>query len=529
MTTSLQQPTQLPSAAQSDLRPPALDNTAAASRLKKLENQARKEMELLGHNHDWVPNPGDGVHNVLIIGGGQAGLGAAFALKRHRVDKVKVVDASPADSIGCWAQYARMHTLRSPKNLKGIELDIPSLHTESWFRAKYGDEAWEHTNLVPRLDWHEYLEWYRKVTDADVDANTRVTEVLPPEETGGAFRIKALTGPDSDKPVEYRARRVIFALGLDGGGGTFVPPEIRDLPTKFWAHSADDIDFSQLEGKRVLVIGGGASGFDNAGTALEHDAQSVTLFQRSAQVATKNSLRWMEFPGMQEHFFDLPDEKKWAFSLYNGGLPQPPTQASVWRAFAFDNFSLREGTRVRSIEVKPGDNGEAEALLVTTTDGETATFDFIISATGYRVDLSLRPEMRNFLPHIQLWSDQHSFATENPMGQCPYLGDGFQFLPKKQQHESEDAGAEVNPDPEEYIPRLFHFSTGARASHGVAGNQLSGIYAGLTRMSGRIATDITTENWDTFFEDFKGFENVEVTNVGRHRDDEPWYPQQPRY
>ena len=309
MTTSLQQPTQLPSAAQSDLRPPALDNTAAASRLKKLENQARKEMELLGHNHDWVPNPGDGVHNVLIIGGGQAGLGAAFALKRHRVDKVKVVDASPADSIGCWAQYARMHTLRSPKNMKGIELDIPSLHTESWFRAKYGDEAWEHTNLVPRLDWHEYLEWYRKVTDADVDANTRVTEVLPPEETGGAFRIKALTGPDSDKPVEYRARRVIFALGLDGGGGTFVPPEIRDLPTKFWAHSADDIDFSQLEGKRVLVIGGGASGFDNAGTALEHDAQSVTLFQRSAQVATKNSLRWMEFPGMQEHFFDLPDEK----------------------------------------------------------------------------------------------------------------------------------------------------------------------------------------------------------------------------
>lgn len=545
MTTSLSKPTVHRRTLPADQRPPAIDGMRAASRLKELEARARREMEILGHNHDWVPDPSDGAYNVLIIGGGQAGLGAAFALQRHRIGKVKILDAAPADSIGCWSRYARMHTLRSPKNMKGIELDVPSLHTESWFRAKYGDEAWEHTTLVPRLDWHEYLEWYRTVTDADVDFETEVTEVLPPSEPGGAFTVRARRGGEAagdgdggggSEGVEYRAQRVIFALGLDGGGGAFVPPLIRELPQKFWAHTEDMIDFSQFEGQRVLVVGGGASGFDNAGTALEAGAESVTLFQRSAQVATKNSLRWMEFPGMQERFFDLPDDKKWEFGLFNGGLPQPPTQASIWRAFAFDNFSLHEGTTIQSIEVisdgdAAGGTGGTEELLVTDNHGDVTVVDFIISATGYTVDLALRPELQEFVGDIQLWSDQYSPAAGHPMGKCPYLGDGFQFQPKAGAEAEAEVGveAEAGADPAEYIPRLYHFSTGARASHGLAGNQLSGIYAGITRMSARIATDIMAENWDDFFEDFKAFEHVEVTNVGRHKEGDPWYPQQPRY
>ena len=504
MTTSLSKPTVHRHTLPADQRPPAIDGMRAASRLKELEARARREMEILGHNHDWVPDPSDGAYNVLIIGGGQAGLGAAFALQRHRIGKVKILDAAPADSIGCWSRYARMHTLRSPKNMKGIELDVPSLHTESWFRAKYGDEAWEHTTLVPRLDWHEYLEWYRTVTDADVDFETEVTEVLPPSEPGGAFTVRARRcgeaagdGGGGSEGVEYRAQRVIFALGLDGGG---------------------------------------ASGFDNAGTALEAGAESVTLFQRSAQVATKNSLRWMEFPGMQERFFDLPDDKKWEFGLFNGGLPQPPTQASIWRAFAFDNFSLHEGTTIKSIEVisdgdAAGGTSGTEELLVTDNHGDVTVVDFIISATGYTVDLALRPELQEFVGDIQLWSDQYFPAAGHPMGKCPYLGDGFQFQPKAGAETEAEVGveAEAGADPAEYIPRLYHFSTGARASHGLAGNQLSGIYAGITRMSARIATDIMAENWDDFFEDFKAFEHVEVTNVGRHKEGDPWYPQQARY
>lgn len=213
---------------------------------------------------------------------------------------------------------------------------------------------------------------------------------------------------------------------------------------------------------------------------------------------------------MQEHFFDLSDEQKWEFSLFNGGLPQPPTQASIWRAFAFENFELVKDSRWQSVEVN--EDGE---VVIKDGSGRETVIDFVISATGYVVDLSLRPELKEFLTDIALWSDRFAPAKDHPLGKCPYLGDGFQFT-----------GVDGAP---EYISRLFHFSTGARASHALAGNQLSGIYAGLTRMSGRIAQDITEENWARFFTEFKNFEHQEVTSVGRHTEGDPWYPDSPRY
>ncbi|MEJ6550516.1 NAD(P)/FAD-dependent oxidoreductase [Corynebacterium sp. USCH3] len=503
-------------------RPEPLPDDVARSNLAALATRARADMALIGHNHDWVPAPADGAHNVLVIGGGQAGLGTAFALSRHRIGGVKVLEAGPAREAGCWTRYARMHTLRSPKNMKGIELDIPSLHTERWFEAKYGAEAWAATDLTPREDWNEYLTWYRETTGADVDFHTRITGVTRPD-ADGYFHVAAECGGES---VTYRARRIVFAMGLVGGGGTFLPPLVESLPPQVRAHTEDPIDFAALRGRRVIVLGGGASGFDNASAALEAGAASVEMHVRRTDIPRQNSLRWMEFPGMQEHFFDLTDEEKWEFSLFNGGLPQPPTQASVWRAFAHDNFRLLTGTRWASAEVRDGVGGaDASGAEVVVTDdrGEEHVGDFVISATGYTVDLGLRPELSEFLPDIALWSDRFARAVGHPLGQCPYLGDGFQFQAK------ETDGSDTPSGAASYIPRLFHLSTGARASHAVAGNQLSGIYAGVTRLANRIATDITRENWPDFFSEFRAFEHQEVGNVGRHRDGEAWFPVAPRY
>lgn len=494
-------------------RPAPLPDAEASARLAALADQARADMALIGHNHDWVPAPADGAYNVLVLGAGQAGLGSAFALSRHRIGAVKVIEGGPAHEVGCWTRYARMHTLRSPKNMKGIELDIPSLHTERWFEAKYGREAWDATDLVPREDWNEYLTWYRDVTGADVDFNTTITAVHKPD-ASGYFTVVATR--DGER-VEYRARRVIFSLGLKGGGGTFLPPLVENLPEHLRFHTEDDIDFESLAGKRVLVLGGGASGFDNASTALEAGAATVEMHVRRSDIPRQNSLRWMEFPGMQEHFYDLTDEQKWEFSLFNGGLPQPPTQASVWRAFCHGNFSMLTDTRWADATVRVTDG--VEEVVVTDDKGVEHVGDVVISATGYAVDLGLRPELEEFLDDIALWSDEFEPAVGHGMGLCPYLGDGFQFQAK-------DAASD---EAREYIPRLVHLSTGARASHGVAGNQLSGIFAGLTRVAQRIATDITKENWPTFFREFRAFEHIEIAEAGPHREGEAWYPDGPRY
>lgn len=66
------------------------------------------------------------------------------------------------------------------------------------------------------------------------------------------------------------ARKVVLATGIQGGGEWHTPPMIRDaLPRALYAHTSEAIDFEALKGKRIGILGGGASAFDNANWALE--------------------------------------------------------------------------------------------------------------------------------------------------------------------------------------------------------------------------------------------------------------------
>lgn len=70
--------------------------------------------------------------------------------------------------------------------------------------------------------------------------------------------------------------QVVLATGIQGGGEWHVPHFIRDaVPPHMYAHTAQHIDFDKLRGKRVAVLGGGASAFDNAQFALERGIGEV--------------------------------------------------------------------------------------------------------------------------------------------------------------------------------------------------------------------------------------------------------------
>lgn len=486
----------------------------ADARLAALTARVREDIATTSHARDWIPRePGCAQLDVLVIGGGQAGLGAAFALGRQRIDRVLVVDDGPADRVGCWDRYARMHTLRSPKHMRGIEFDVPSLHVRRWFEAVYGEQAWQEIDLVPRLDWNDYLRWYREAAGIEVRHETQVTAVHRPATADGPFVVE-VAAADGATTQTVTARRIVFALGLSGGGGQRVPEMVRALPRERWFHTEDPIDFEALRGRRVAVLGGGASGFDNAATALDHGAARAEVFMRRDTVPDSNPLRWMEFPGMQERFYDLDDRAKWDFTLLSGGLPQPPTQHTVWRCFAHPDFALRTGCAWDSVAVVDDGAGGTELAIVTPAGRFHA--DVVIAATGYEVDLRLRPELAEFVDDIALWADVHDFAAGHPAGRNPYLGPGFEFTERR-------------PGSAPWVTRLHHFSTGARTSMGVTGNQLSGIYGGVGRIAGAVTTAITRENWDRLADDFAGFEFREVRSIGPHRPDDGWYPTRPRY
>src|SRR5205085_7174203 len=134
----------------------------------------------------------------------------------------------------------------SPKQLAGPALGIPSLTFRAWFEAQHGREAWDALDKIPRLQWMDYLRWYRRVLALPVRNGHRVTELLP--RADGRVEL----GLEVDgRPTHAWARRVVLATGRAGLGGPALPDLALAVPHGRWAHSSDDADYAALAGLRV--------------------------------------------------------------------------------------------------------------------------------------------------------------------------------------------------------------------------------------------------------------------------------------
>src|SRR5262245_15990644 len=147
----------------------------------RLTDRVRHELTYLSYpSKQWtVPHHRDGarVLDVLIVGGGQSGLAIAFALKRERVTNVRLVDRNPRGREGPWRRFARMRTLRTSKEVTGMDLGIPSLTPRAWYEARFGRRAWERIDAFPPDAWRAYLDWYRDVLELPVENEVELTSI----------------------------------------------------------------------------------------------------------------------------------------------------------------------------------------------------------------------------------------------------------------------------------------------------------------------------------------------------------------
>src|ERR1700730_8482179 len=149
----------------------------------ELSDRVRRELTYLDYPpREWtLPRSRDGVPvlDVLIVGGGQSGLGTAFGLKLERISNVRIIDRSPRGFEGPWHRFARMREIRTPKEVTGIDFGIPSLTARAWYESKFGRQAWKRIDRIPQEIWRSYLDWYRDVLDLVVENEVELTSVEP--------------------------------------------------------------------------------------------------------------------------------------------------------------------------------------------------------------------------------------------------------------------------------------------------------------------------------------------------------------
>ena len=451
--------------------------------LQALEARLRQDLQWLGlPARRWVPTAprSEGpdapeLLDVAIVGGGMAGLALAASLT-HLGIQARIFDRAPAGFEGPWATTARMETLRSPKELTGPALGLPALTFRAWFEAQFGLEAWDAMDKIPRLQWADYLRWYRQVLGLDVRNRQRVLAVRPRAE--GLVQLDLSDETGDGRPYQVLARHVALAAGRDGLGGPWVPEWAHALPRERWKHSSDEWDGASLRGLRVAVIGGGASAMDAAATALEGGAARVDLLIRRPDLPRINKGKGAGSPGMAHGFWTLSDEWKWRLRHYLNVQQVPPPHGSTLRVSRHANAFFHLGAPVRSV-VQRADG----ALRVDTAKGPLAA-DALIFCTGFRTDWSLRPEFSPFAPHVRLWQDRFTPPAgeeDAELATSPDLGPLFEFLEK-------------TPGACPGLERVHCFCYPAALSHGAATGDIPQITDGAQRLARGLAARLLCED-----------------------------------
>jgi FAD-dependent urate hydroxylase len=466
-----------------------LQKADGVATLEELTARARADLAYVDNPaREWppVPTAADSldVVNVVVAGGGINGLAAAFALMRQKIGKILVVDDSPPGREGPWVKFARMRALRTAKEMVGPDLGFPSLSFPAWYVARFGENAWRALDKAPNDVWMDYLGWFRRTAGIPVHNNTRLTAVAP-----GPFGLRLSFAGCSD----LHARQLVFATGVLGSGGPSVPSIIAALPRSHWAHSADEIDFAVLQGCTVVVIGAGASAFDNAACALEAGAARVLLLARRDRIEQPDVKSAMHFAGCLSHYSDLSDDQRIRLINALNAVSVPPPLLSVERCTLHgDRFSIL--TRAPILSARMVNDGRIE---VGTPQGAIGA-DYIIAATGFSARVHERPELGELGRAVELWRDHVPATAGMPsVGDLPYLGRSFEYRSK-------------DPALQPVLSRIRELGMASMASMGPVCTGLGGIKFGAPGAVEGISRDLFLEQAEEIVTQVEGVARTAV-------------------
>ena len=172
------------------------------------------------------------MYDTIVIGGGQAGLSAAYFLRRHKVDFLVLDDQEGPG--GSWLQTWDSLRLFSPVQYNSLS---------GWPMPKSNDEYPMKDELI------RYFKAYESRYNFPIQRPTKVSRV---SRENGLFKIEA------DKQTYY-SKTLVSATGTHQNPFVPVYPG-KELFRGEQIHSSNYRNSEEFAGKKVLVVGGGNSG-----------------------------------------------------------------------------------------------------------------------------------------------------------------------------------------------------------------------------------------------------------------------------
>jgi cation diffusion facilitator CzcD-associated flavoprotein CzcO len=307
----------------------------------------------------------------LVIGAGPIGLATAAALKRRGIS-FEIVDAAPGVG-GNWLHgvYRTAHIVSSKKATEFADYPMPD---------DYPDFPSADQMLAYLRNFAEDRGLIKHCT-----FNKKVTFAGPIE--GGRWSVKFADGQE---------RTYKGVVVCNGHHWDKRYPELRGAFAGEILHSKDYRDPSQLEGKRVLVVGGGNSGVDMACDAGR--------FALSCDVSLRSGYWYLPKTFLGRPLTDLPI---WRLPIFlqrlilksiirlsigdyrRYGL-QRPNHKIFERHPAFGT-DLLSAIRLGRVKPRPA-IARATGNTIEFTDGSSGTYDLIVAATGFRTSFPFLPE-----------------------------------------------------------------------------------------------------------------------------------------
>jgi thioredoxin reductase len=294
--------------------------------------------------------------------------------------------------------------LKSDGFASNLSSPDPASTLKTWCASR-GIEYHDTLIPVPLTVFVEYADWFQQRYVPDLEQNQVISLARGPR----GFTLMLDTGETLE------AANVVLAVGINWFQS--VPDVLRGLPPELLSHSFGHRELSSFAGKRMLILGAGASAV-NAAVMAQDANVDVGLVARSSVI--------------QFHTAPDPDAVSWLTAITNPSSGIGPG----WRSFLCSNaprlfrrmpdaFRLRATRRHLGPESGWYMQGKLtaqqylghtiegarvegrQAVLITRKDGKRHDIfaDHIIAATGFRPDLRrlafMDADLRGRITHLE--------------------------------------------------------------------------------------------------------------------------------